>query len=192
MVEIPRPDIWPIWPDLLQEFLLLLDDVHHRTPGWHHRIAPRITIILSRMLSIGGWPNTPMAVPASGTDLVTIIDQFFKDNLARPLTLSDVTAHVGMSERTLCRQFRDLTGETVMERLLNLRMDRAATLLVETDASLAEVGMQVGIADASYFCRRFRRHFDKTANFYRKGIRSLGDTGGKIATIREQARTRQN
>ncbi|HEY3376851.1 MAG TPA: helix-turn-helix transcriptional regulator [Armatimonadota bacterium] len=172
MVPVTRPQDWPICPDLYQEITLLLDEAHAGLPGWHHRVTARTTIFLSRLFSIAGWPESPQPDPVPSTDLLTMIEQFFRDNLARPLALSDVTAHVGMSERSLCRQFLELTGETVMERLLNLRMAQAATLLADSEASLTVIGQQVGIPDPSYFCRRFRRHFNMTAAQYRHGVQS--------------------
>lgn len=168
-IPVLRPERWPVFPDLAWDVALLLEDVEQASSGWHHRVSSRLAVIISRLLSITGWPDSPRPASVTNTDLVTTIDQLFSDNLARPLTLDDISAHLGMSERTLCRQFLNLTGETVMERLHNLRMDRAAKLLLDTDAPISQVGEMVGMPDSSYFCRRFRRHFHNTPARYRKG-----------------------
>lgn len=171
-VTVPRPTTWPVCEDLLQEVFLLLGDADAGLPGWHHRVNARMTIILSRLLSVAGWPSNPEAAPQSQNDLVSNIKQFFQDNLARPLALSDVAAHAGMSERTLSRRFLEISGETAMECLFNLRMDRAVSLLTDTDIPLTQIGEQIGLPDPSYFCRRFKCYFHQTPNGYRKGMSS--------------------
>lgn len=170
MVAVPRPAAWPICPDLHTEISLMLDDAHAALPGWHHRAIAHVTVALSRMLSIADWPQSPEPFPVPETNLVAIIDQLFRDNFPRQLGLTDVAAHVGMSERTLSRQFAEMTGETVMDRLLNLRMEHAATLLTDTTLSTASIGAEIGMPDPSYFSRRFRLYFNTTPAGYRKGI----------------------
>lgn len=170
-VPVPRPALWPSWPDLLWDIALLLNDAGASTPGWDARVQARLTVILSRLLTIADWPPTAEHV-TSPQPLVALVDQFLRDNLQEPLTLQDIADHAGLSQRTLCRQFSDGTGTTVMERLANLRMDRAAALLAETDAPLWEVGADVGMPDPSYFCRRFRKHFHLTPNTYRDQVRA--------------------
>jgi AraC-like DNA-binding protein len=170
LVPMPRPAVWPTYPDLLQEVALLLRDTAEGTPGWHHRLGARLTLIVSRFLSVGNWPETPQAAAPAPNTLLTDLAQLFRDNLARPLTLSDIAAHLGMSERTLSRQCVALTGQTVMDRLQNERMTRAAALLVETDQTLETIGTLVGMPDPSYFCRRFRQHFHMTPTQYRRDV----------------------
>lgn len=179
-VPVPRPAEWPIWPDLLWDVDRVLHEAAGGHSGWQDRVSARLTVVLSRLLSIAGWPNSPRPAPmVPQMQWIPAVDQFLLDNLTRPLNLDDVALHVGVSKRSLCRHFLQLTGATVMERLSHLRMDRAATLLAETDAGLGEIGTQVGLPDPSYFCRRFRQHFHLTPQVYRRQM-----TGG--TTTREE------
>lgn len=181
-VAVPRPSRWPEWPDILTDLALLFADAGQLMPGWHHRVASRLTVVLSRLLAIAEWPSSPEPPQWPRQHFVAEVEQFLRDNLARPLTLDDIADHVGVSQRTLCRQFLDLTGATVMERLATLRMDMAAALLLETDDTLAAIGDRVGMPDPSYFCRRFRLHFHVTPNAYRAqmdGTTPSEITGGR-------------
>lgn len=170
LVPVPRPDVWPTWTDLLWDISLLLKEADGMERGWQYRATARLTVVLSRLLTIANWPVDAQPVASSRTDLVTIVDQFLRDNLARPITLLDVADQVGASQRTLCRQFQEQTGATVMEHLFTLRMDRAAELLAETDASVSAIGDEVGMPDPSYFVRRFRQHFHTTPHVYRRQV----------------------
>ena len=171
MLALTRPPCWPICEDLSHDAALLLDELHDARPGWHHRAASRVTIIISRLLSLSAWPDSPRAPAEAPDELVQLLEQFFRDNLTRPLALADAATHLGMSERTLCRHFTALTGETVMERLLNLRMEHAAALLADTNASIATICAQTGMPDPSYFSRRFHLHFDTTPARYRRRVK---------------------
>ena len=174
-VPVTRPAAWPVWPELLWDLSLLFRDAAELLPGWHHRVTARISVVLSRLLAIACWPSSPQPPALARQHLVIMVDQFLRDNLSRPLTLDDIADHVGLSQRSLCRQFLQLTGDTVMERLITLRMDRAAALLAETDDTLGAVGDAVGFPDPSYFCRRFRLHYHVTPNTYRQNMK--GDSG---------------
>ena len=167
-VVVPRPAQWPLWPDLLWDVALLLEDAAGTRPGWADRLRARLTTVVSRLLTIADWPPDAQPVMLPPSHPLAGIDQFLRDNLAWSLTLSDIADHAGVSHRSLCRQFLQMNGTTVMEYLFTLRMDRAAALLAETDASLSDIAAQIGILDTSYFCKRFRRHFHLTPGVYRQ------------------------
>lgn len=175
VVPVPRPAQWPIWPDLLWDVALLLAEAEQMGRGWHYRATARLTVVISRLLTIADWPADAQATTVARTDLAEVVDQFLRDNLARPLTLLDIADQVGASQRTLCRQFQEQTGNTVMEHLFTLRMDRAAALLAETDAPLYDIGDAVGMPDPSYFVRRFKQHFHTTPHVYRQQVANRKD-----------------
>ena len=173
MAPIIIPARWPVVPELYFDVMALLAEIRDHFPGWQHRLPLRMTTIISRFLAIGAWPaiSDSDAMRSPHVDMVQMIEQFFRDNLARELSLNDVTTHVGMSSRTLSRNFAQITGETVMERLQTLRLQQAATLLAETEDSLTIIGNAVGIPEPSYFCRRFKKHFNMTPAQYRRRAR---------------------
>jgi AraC-like DNA-binding protein len=168
-LTIPTPPQWPCWPEQLDDIRRLLAIADEAAPGWPDQAAAWLGVIISRLLTLGARRSAPV----HDTSLIVPIDsalQFIEDNLARPLTLADIAAHAGISVPHLTRTFKQATGESVIERLLNLRMDRAAVLLTETDLSLADIARQSGLPDVSYFCRRFRRHFGTTPLAYRQTV----------------------
>ncbi|MHB0935022.1 MAG: AraC family transcriptional regulator [Armatimonadota bacterium] len=168
-LTIPTPPHWPCWPEQLDDIQRLLTIAGEAAPGWPDQAAAWIGVIISRLLTLGACRSQH----AHETPLIAPIDsalQFIEDNLDRPLTLADVAAHAGMSVPHLTRTFKQATGESVIECLVNLRMDRAAVLLTETDRSLSDIARQSGLPDVSYFCRRFRRHFGTTPLAYRQTV----------------------
>jgi len=173
-ITVPMPPAWPCWLEQLDEIARLLAVAEAAAPGWPDQAAAWLGVLISRLLTLGAQP----VAQTHETHLIGPIDsalQFIEDNLDRPLSLTDIAAHAGMSVPHLTRTFKRTTGESVLERLINLRMDCAAVLLTETDAPLISIARQVGMPDVSYFCRRFHRHYNATPMAYRQTV--LQDMG---------------
>ncbi|MHB9022718.1 MAG: helix-turn-helix domain-containing protein [Armatimonadota bacterium] len=175
-LERPFPEKSPLrWgnaPTLLWVVHLLLAEVQESQAGWNDRTAAYLAVLFSRILAFSHYPEFRMEESEANTQLEANIHQFLWDNLQRPLSVAEVAAHVGMSERTLHRKYHELTGQTVMQRLQKLRIQHAQTLLEESDAALADIGQQVGIPDSAYFCRCFKQQTQMSPHQYRKYMRS--------------------
>jgi AraC family transcriptional regulator len=79
------------------------------------------------------------------------------DRLSEPLSVADLAAGVGLSERQLYRALRATTGQTPLGLITALRLDRARDLLQRTDAPIPEIARVAGFASPSHFARLFRR-----------------------------------
>ena len=73
-----------------------------------------------------------------------------------------------VSESTLQRIFRARTGFSPNDYLMNLRLKKAAALLLESELTIGEVAAETGFADSNYFCRRFRRYAAASPLEFRK------------------------
>jgi len=166
-LDVLLPDAWPQWPEMLWDLSILFCDIDQRAPELPLLITTRMTAIISRLMTFTARQDVPPAAPPP-MQFVDVVDTFLRDNLARPLTVAQVAAHVGMSERSLMRHFRHLTGDTLIRRLHKLRMDRATALLADTDCSVAQIGELVGIPDPAYFCSRFKAYCHSTPLQYRQ------------------------
>ncbi|HEX2952310.1 MAG TPA: helix-turn-helix transcriptional regulator, partial [Armatimonadota bacterium] len=152
---------------LIWDMSILLGEQLERRPGWQQRMAHRVEALFSQWFSLLEWQMDHEYDEPSSMSVTHIIDQFLRDNLAQPLTLSDIAAQIGMSVPNLTRMYRQQTGETVMEHLHDLRMQHAAALLRKSDLPIAHIGVSVGLADPSYFCRRFRQYYRTTPQQFR-------------------------
>lgn len=92
-------------------------------------------------------------------------------NIAWDMTLDDICRSVNVSKFHLCRSFREHTGMTVMEYILNTRIILAKNELAKTDEPIAQISGKCGFSSASYFCRVFRRKEGCTPLQYRKRYR---------------------
>jgi AraC-like DNA-binding protein len=83
------------------------------------------------------------------------------------LTVAQAALRVNMSEPQLMKQFKKVSGMTLVSYLNQVRLSKAAHLLHETDGSIAEIANLVGFADQSYFDKRFKRVYGQAPRDFR-------------------------
>jgi AraC-like DNA-binding protein len=86
---------------------------------------------------------------------------------AEPLGVEQMAAAAGLSRAHFSREFRRAFGEPPHSYLLTRRLERAAALLRNTDRSVAEVCLDVGLTSVGSFTTSFKRNFGKTPTEYR-------------------------
>src|SRR5215475_3791096 len=84
-----------------------------------------------------------------------------------PLDVSDLARAAGLSRAHFSREFRRAFGESPHSYLLTRRLERAAALLRNTDHSVAEICLDVGLTSVGSFTTSFKRNFGKTPTAYR-------------------------
>lgn len=85
-----------------------------------------------------------------------------------PLTVDDLAAAAGLSRAHFIREFRRAFGETPYAYLLTRRLERAASLLRQTDRSVLDVCLSVGLSSVGSFTTSFTRAFGVSPTAYRK------------------------
>jgi AraC family transcriptional regulator len=90
---------------------------------------------------------------------------------SRP-SLSGLAMAVGVHPVTLARGFRQVFGCTVGEYVRNLRIERAAHQLAQTELSLAEIALAAGFSDQSHFSNLFRQHTGLSPSRFRAMVSS--------------------
>jgi len=86
---------------------------------------------------------------------------------AEPLTVDDMARAAGLSRAHFSREFRRTFGDSPHAYLLTRRLERAAALLRNTDRSVAEICMAIGLQSVGSFTTSFKRAFGATPTAYR-------------------------
>jgi AraC family L-rhamnose operon transcriptional activator RhaR/AraC family L-rhamnose operon regulatory protein RhaS len=89
-------------------------------------------------------------------------------NYQHPIVLEQLAKIARMSKRNFMRNFQAAMGSSPIAHLIQLRLNRAASLLRRTDQSVTEIAFQVGFSDSNYFARQFRKLLGVTPGQYRK------------------------
>jgi AraC-like DNA-binding protein len=86
---------------------------------------------------------------------------------AEPLEVDDLARAAGLSKAHFSREFRRTFGESPYVYLMTRRLERAAALLRNTDHSVAEICLEVGLQGVGSFTTSFKRMFGVTPTEYR-------------------------
>ena len=98
--------------------------------------------------------------------------RYLENNYLEKITLEELCFLFGTNKTTLTKDFRRLTGDTVMGHLANLRLRRAKSLLREGKHSITEIAEILGFSSVHYFTRFFRKHETMSPTEYASSIRA--------------------
>jgi YesN/AraC family two-component response regulator len=101
--------------------------------------------------------------------LLIKISQYIESNIdSTDLSVADLSKHVFMSRGSLYSKIVSLTGETPVEYIRSLKLNKAAALLENSDMKIAEIGYAVGFATPNYFTRAFKAKYNISPSEYLK------------------------
>ena len=83
------------------------------------------------------------------------------------LNVDDLAAAAGLSRAHFSREFKRAFGESPHAYLLTRRLERAAALLRNTDRSVADICLSVGLQSIGSFTTSFSRTFGLSPTAYR-------------------------
>ena len=89
-------------------------------------------------------------------------------NIEDPLSVPQIAAELGVSQRQLERQFKRHVGCTVVQFGLVLRLQNARVLLISTDLSVREIATASGFNTLSHFAYSFGKFFGRRPSEYRE------------------------
>jgi AraC-like DNA-binding protein len=85
-----------------------------------------------------------------------------------PCTMRELAREFGLSPSRLQHLFKERTGARLGQWLVELRLQRAARLLAESNMSVKEVAWAVGYSHSSSFVRAFERVFHQAPGRFQR------------------------
>ena len=96
------------------------------------------------------------------------VDDFLAETYLEPMRIADLAGMAGVHPVHLCRTYSRLRGRTIGDRVRELRMQKACSLLAGTDQPIGEIAILCGFADQSHLARLMRRSFGVSPSQYRE------------------------
>ncbi len=93
---------------------------------------------------------------------VLSIIELMEQNLSEPLSLLDIADGVDLSRRQIERLFQQEMGRSPARYYLEIRLDRARHLLIQSSLPVVEVAVACGFVSASHFSKCYREFYARS------------------------------
>ena len=100
--------------------------------------------------------------------LIQQIDHYIEQNYKKKLSLDDIAEDLHINSSYLSRVYKLKKGKNLFDTILNLRIEAAKDYLINTDKRTYEISELVGVEDASYFSKMFKKITGLSPKEYRR------------------------
>lgn len=107
-------------------------------------------------------------IKATSGDMIQKAVEYINQHIMENISMDDICEEIHISKYHFSRQFKKVTGFTVMDYVLKTRIVAAKSMLADTTLPISEVSSRCGFSSTSYFCRVFKEHTQLTPLQYRK------------------------
>jgi transcriptional regulator GlxA family with amidase domain len=120
-------------------------------------------VLTDRVRSPGDRQRLPLRarLGVQNSKVLTIIE-LMEAHLSEPLSLLEIARHVGLSRRQIERLFRTEMGRSPARYYLEIRLDRARHLLIQSSMPVVEVAVACGFVSASHFSKCYRELYARS------------------------------
>jgi LacI family transcriptional regulator len=129
--------------------------------GWqdHYDIIVKPTQVVTRQST---------DIYATNDSYISSALKYIHQNVDKNLKVDDVVEQVPLSRRSLEKRFQNITGFPVYEYIFNLRIEKFTQKLLDTDMTIFEIALDLGLNDSKNIARQFKQVKGCTPVEYRK------------------------
>jgi len=108
-----------------------------------------------------------LAITSIDEKLLRNAIQKIEEDISDPeLNVERLSKDIGLSRVHFYRKIKALTNQTAVEFIRSIRLKRAAVLLEQSKLNISEIRIMVGIQDAEYFRKSFKKQYGITPKDY--------------------------
>lgn len=148
------------------EIMLLVTTLDEITSSPYYAAKEKVEHILAAMISI----LEDRVKSESISKLTRQIIGYIHDNLSEKITLADIGRLTFFSPIYCDTVFKRECGKSIIDYLIDLRIEEAKRQIIERTASLSDIAESVGFGDYNYFSRIFKRRSGYSPSQYRKMV----------------------
>lgn len=171
--ENSRPIVFSLNKMQLFEVRAIIEEMQEELSSQHvcWELAGEIYLfqLLIMLLRIYNDPNYPNNAERNGAEKLI---KYIEKNYAKKITMQDLIDNGNMSESTILRNFKRITGYPPFEYQMRQRMFASIQKLIYTDYDITQIAYAVGFNDSNYFSRCFKKFINMTPREYRMKYKS--------------------
>ena len=100
-------------------------------------------------------------------DLSGVVE-YINKHYTEEISLEDLSKLIGLSISQLNRKFKKAMGETPIQYLLKVRINKAKEKLIESNNTIFEIATECGFNNQTYFNKQFKKFTGKAPTQYRE------------------------
>ena len=100
--------------------------------------------------------------------LISDIIRILNEKIFETICIDELCRKTSYSKAYLFKKFKSVTGKTIINYYLGLKMSKSKELLHDTSLSVKEVSEKLSFDTPNYFTKSFKKHFGLTPAEYRK------------------------
>lgn len=104
---------------------------------------------------------------ATNDDHIASSLKYIHQNIDKNLHVDEVVKQVPLSRRALEKRFLEITGYPIYKYIFNLRIEKFTQKLLDTDMSVFEIALDMGLTDSKNIARQFRQAKGCSPSVYR-------------------------
>lgn len=109
---------------------------------------------------------------AHGSELAVQVVNYIHHHLSEPITAEAIARHLYLSRPYLSAKFKEETGVSLTDFILNEKTEEAKRLLCHSDQAFMKIGDYLGFSSQSHFTRVFRKYTGYAPKEYREKYRN--------------------
>lgn len=172
--QLTFPSILPVGSPMYQAcsstIITLMDTALNQREDWYFRCKLLLLELVYTLYQTRGLTGTKRRLTPVEKEQIhrfKLLVCYMQQHYAEKLTLQDLAQVAGYNSQYLCRFFKQFSGQSPMDYLIVLRIQRAADLLSQTTRPVLEIAMDCGFDNVSYFIRAFKHRVGQTPKQYR-------------------------
>lgn len=137
-----------------------------KSQGYELAVRGNLLIIFSMLFQMAETKETSFM--NSSTEKFKIVLARIEDGYDKKLTVEGMADECGYSASHFMRWFKEMTGTSFMEYLIEFRIGKAAQELKVTNDTILEIAQRTGFDNISNFNRLFKKRLGVTPSQFRK------------------------
>ncbi|NLL75874.1 MAG: AraC family transcriptional regulator [Clostridiales bacterium] len=158
-----------IWDELKRLYEAVLLESEKENPASRMKVKAYLYEILAYLHESGSFINMENTGDYNSEKINNIkkVLGFIHENFNRRITGKDMAELLGINEQYFCRYFKKVTGKTPTMYVNEVRIEKAAGYLQQTDRKIIDIAMECGYDNIGYFIKRFKEQKGLSPSEYR-------------------------
>lgn len=131
------------------------------------KVFELLSVYLSEVLELNILSSSYISISKSDRDSITEAKRIIDSQLALAPSCEELARQVNISTSKLTKGFSSLFGTSVHAYVIDQRLEKAASLLLESNLNVSQVAILVGYSKASNFAAAFKRKYGVNPKNYK-------------------------